>query len=324
MLNLATIIVITFSYLTLSASASPQTQSSGHPAGEPILNLEITKVPVGFGPQGIAFTLGAVWVAYGSDKEFGVARIDPTTNKVVARVLAGRWPVGAAAGEGSVWVVNRDDNSITRIDPESNRALAPIRVGKKPLGVEVGEGSIWVTNTGDGTVSRIDFQTNAVTATIHVGKQPSGVSISNGAVSVSNFGGRLTRGGSLVCVDPKTNAVTQTFKVSFANVALAQGDDVWVSSQYDHTILRIDAKSGRIVTTIPVRGQPSGLVVSKDNLWATDYEHATLWKIDLQKNSIAGKAEVGNGPVIFGRGAVPDGAVWVSNSESGSVMKIKP
>jgi len=233
-------------------------------------------------------------------------------------------PVGAAAGEGSVWVVNRDDNSITRIDPESNRVLATIRVGKKPLGVEAGEGLIWVTNTGDGTVSRIDPLTNAVTATIQLGKQPSGVSVSNGAVWVSNFGGRLTRGGSLVCVNPKTNAVTQTFKVSFANVVLAQGDNVWVSSQYDHTILCIDAESGRIVTTIPIRGQSSGLVVSKDNPWGTDYEHATLWKIHLQTNSITGKVEVGNGPIIFGRGVDPDGAIWVSNSESGSVMTIEP
>jgi YVTN family beta-propeller protein len=304
--------------------ASPQTQSEARPASQPIPSPEITKITVGFGPQGIAFAPGTVWVAYGNDRDFGVARIDEDTNKVIARVRTGRWPVGAAAGEGSVWIVNHDDNSVSRIDPESNRVLATIRVGKKPLGVEAGEGSIWVTNSGDGTVSRIDPKTNSVSAIIHVGKSPSGVSASNGVVWVSNFGGRLTRGGSLARIDPKTNTVTNTLKVSFANTVIAQGDDVWGTSQYEGAVVRIDGKSGTIVTTITVGGQQGGLAVSKGILWVADNSRATLWKVDIQTNTVIGKVEVGNSPIIFGRGVDPDGAIWVSNVDDGTVMKVKP
>ena len=121
---------------------------------------ETTRIAVGFGPQGIAFTPGAVWVAYGNNREYGVARIDFETNRVLARVETGRWPVGAAAGEGSIWIANRNDNSVTRVSPESNRAIATIAVGKKPLGIEAGEGSVWTANTGSKSVSRIDPKTN--------------------------------------------------------------------------------------------------------------------------------------------------------------------
>jgi YVTN family beta-propeller protein len=304
--------------------AKAQTQSAWPSAGESFLTPEITEIKVGFGPQGIAFTPGAVWVAYGNDKEFGVVRIDANTNKVVARIKTGRWPVGAAAGDGSVWIGNRDDNTVSRIDPESNRVVATIRVGKKPLGLEAGEGSIWVANTGDGTVSRIDPQTNTVIATIHVGKQPSGISVSNGAVWISNFGGRSTRGGSLVGLDAKTNSVTHTVKVSVANTVFAQGDDVWVASQYGGSILRIDGKSGGIVTTISVMGQPAGLTASKGILWVADNHRNLLWKIDIQTSAAVGKVQLGFGPILFGRGVDSDGAIWVSNVDGGTVMKVKP
>ena len=106
MLNRVLMIVF-FLTLFLSVSANPQTQSPTQAAGESKTSPEITKIAVGFGPQGIAFTVGNIWVAYGNDQEFDVARIDEDTNKVVARIPTGRWPVGAAAGEGSNAVLRR-------------------------------------------------------------------------------------------------------------------------------------------------------------------------------------------------------------------------
>jgi YVTN family beta-propeller protein len=299
------------------------TQLHAQPGGA-VLDAEITKIGVGFGPQGIAFTPGAAWVACGNS---GVARIDEDTNKVEARIPTGRGPAGVAAGEGGIWVVNRDDNTVTRIDPESNRVVATIPVGKKPLGVEAGKGSIWVTNTADGTVSRIDPQTNAVIATIKVGKQTSGVSASTNAVWVAALRGSAMRARAFVTrIDPETNTVAQTVDGPFLNVVLAQGDDVWVSGLYG-TVLRVDGKSGSIVAKIIVGNQAeglSGLAVSHGILWATDYDHAALWRIDLQTNAVVGKVEVGSGPNILGRGVDPGGALWISNAQDGTVMKVEP
>lgn len=323
MLGRVPLIVFVLSYLILGVSANPQTQSPAGTAEAPILNPEITKIAVGFGPQGIAFTPGAIWVAYGNDKEFGVARIDASTNKVVARVPTGRWPVGATAGDGSVWIVNRDDNTVTRIDPESNRVLATIRVGRKPVGVEAGEGSIWVTNSGGGTVSRIDPKTNVVTATIHVGSEPFGVCMDNGELWVVSAGSLLSHSGSLERIDPKSNAVTMKVKVPWSNVLFVQGEDVWVGT-LQGAILRIERKSGSILKQLAPGGGLAGLAASKGVLWAADNDHASLWRIDIETNAVVGKIEVGNGPIIFGRGVDPDGAIWVSDVKDGNVRKVKP
>lgn len=309
--------------LFLSVSANPQTQSATQGAGETKPSPEITKIEVGFGPQGIAFTVGDIWVAYGNDKEFGVARIDEDSNKVVARIPTGRWPVGAAAGEGSVWIANRDDNTLTRVDPDSNRVVATIPVGTKPVGVDVAEGSIWVTNSGAGTVSRIDPHSNTVVATIHVGTAPFGVSANNGMLWVVSAGGSLSHSGSLVCIDPKSNAVTKKIKVPWSNVVLAHGADVWVGT-LQGDVIRIDGQSGAVLSRIKTLGAVGGFALLKNFLWATNNASGALNEIDVQTSNFVGGVTVGKSPIIFGRGVDSDGAIWVSNVADGTVMKVKP
>lgn len=317
------LLAIVFSLVFLSVSANPQTQSPAQVAGEPNPSPAITKIEVGFGPQGIAFTVGDIWVAYGNKKEFGVARIDEDTNKVVTRIPTGRWPVGAAAGEGSVWIANRDDNTLSRVDSDSNRVVATIRVGRKPVGVEVAEGSIWVTNSSAGTVSRIDPHSNTVIATVHVGTEPFGVSANNAMVWVVNAGGRRSRSGSLVCIDAKSNAVTKDIQVPWSNVVLAHGPDVWVGT-LPGEVIRIDAQSGAVLSRLKTLGAVGGLAASKNFLWVAYSGYETLSKIDVKTNGFVDLVRVGKYPIIFGKGVDSDGAIWVSNVADGTVMKVKP
>jgi YVTN family beta-propeller protein len=313
---------VLFLVLPLPAPSHGQTQSSVPEAAEPILHPEITKIAVGFGPQGIAFTTGAAWVAYGNAKEFGVARIDTATNQVVARIATGRWPVGAAAGEGSVWIVNRDENTVSRIDPESNRVVATIHVGKKPIGIEVAEGSVWVTNSGAGTVTRIDPHSNTVIASVHVGAAPFGVTCSHGAVWVVNSGRALSYSGSLEIIDPKSNVVARKIKIPWSNVVLAHGDDVWVGTLEGH-VIRVDARSGAILKRLAL-GPIGGLAASNDAVWAVTNTNGWMWKINAQNDSVTGRVYVGNRPIIFGPGADSDGAIWVSSVDDGTVLRVNP
>ncbi len=159
----------------------------------------VATIPIGRGPQALAFADGSVWVAYGDHE---VARIDPRTNQVVATVQVGRDPVGLAAGNEGLWVVNREDGTAGRIDPRTNRASGVVEVGGKPLTVAVGFGSVWVTEPVSGDLVRIDPATARVAARIAVGKEPSGVAVGVGAVWVTDY--RLNK---LLRVDPGTNRI---------------------------------------------------------------------------------------------------------------------
>src|SRR5262249_13443872 len=154
--------------------SSPKTAATVQPA---TAQPEITSITLWHNPQGIAFTPGAVWVAYGDERkkqDSGVFPVDPNTNQIVTAIPTGKESGGAATGEGAVWISNAGESSVSRIDPDTNRAVATIRVGKNAFGLDFGEGSVWVTNLGSNSVSRIDPKTNAVIATIPVGKRQPG------------------------------------------------------------------------------------------------------------------------------------------------------
>ena len=323
---------------------------------------KITEIEVGFGPQGIAFTPDAIWVAWGDDKEFGVSRIDARTNKVLTSIPTGKWPIGVAVGEGAVWVVNRHDHSLTRIDPETNQVVATIPVGGAPCCVAVGDGSIWVTSSGykNGSVLRIDPHSNTLIATIRA-DAPSGIAVGSNAVWVASFAGAVLR------IDPRTNSVVKKIKTQqpclrphvfgllpihpnppmgpcllgsnpdHPNQLIVQGEQVWITSQ-DEAVLQIDARSNKIVsrTKIPAArdyftlatktdGKPTGVALAGGFLWVADWSNESLWKLDVKSASVVGEpVHVGFNPLILGPGSDPSGAIWVSNSSDGTVMKIEP
>jgi YVTN family beta-propeller protein len=313
-------------------------EKSGSPVGTPLprnddsarktINPEMTKIVLGHYTQGIAFTSGAIWVAYNGEKknaDSGVFRVDPITNQMVTALRTGRVAGSAAAGEGAVWIGNLEDGSVTRIDPETNRVVTNIAVGKYPYGLDVREGSVWVSNAGSNTVSRIDSKTNAVIRTIAVGKQPAGIAGGSDSIWVAN-----SKSKSVSRIDPNTNAVVATIEVhGEPSTVTAHGSDVWVSSQSrsGFSVLRIDAKTNSVVaeTTFGAKGKVGGTVFLDGVLWAADRANGTLSQIDLKTNTIVGAPLlVGWDATILGVGTDGNGAIWLSNSTTGMVRKVKP
>ena len=103
-----------------------------------------------------------------------VVRIDPARHRQ-ARIATGPRPFGHASGAGSVWVTNLYSSTVARIDPSTNRVVARIPVGARPYGLALGGGGVWVSNSGEGTVSRIDPRTNRVVAKLDAGTEPNGL-----------------------------------------------------------------------------------------------------------------------------------------------------
>jgi YVTN family beta-propeller protein len=137
--------------------------------------------------KGIAVGEGAVWVS-SSDilaDDYGVSRLDPATNRVIANVPLRLGAEGVSAGEGAVWVANSLGGSVSQIKPATNTVVRTIPVGEDPVGVAAAGGAVWVTNYKDGTVSRIDPRLGRVVATIRVGPNPDHVATGEGGVWVT-------------------------------------------------------------------------------------------------------------------------------------------
>jgi hypothetical protein len=76
----------------------------------------------------------------------------------------------------------------------------------------------------------------------------------------------------LITVDDATNTVARRFSLNFAPVrAAVEPDGIWVvENGNDPAVHRIDAMSGRTTDTVPVRANPSDLVLAEGAVWVTN------------------------------------------------------
>ena len=219
----------------------------------------VAMIPVGPGATQVTVGAGGVWVAVWDAGK--VVRVDPATNRIVARIPVGRpqeSPIAIAAAAHAVWVIDFGDAAVLRIDPATNRVAARIPVHGGAGGIGVGAGAVWVTSGegGDqrhGWVQRIDPARGRVAATIGI---PGGLlwdlAIDGASVWVGSELGGLWR------IDARTSRVTTIRKPGTSDPATAAGGtghlaagagSVWAGR--DGQLERRDARSGRVVATIP-------------------------------------------------------------------------
>jgi hypothetical protein len=294
----------------------------------------VATIAVGAAPTQVTVAAGAVWVGgWGTGM---LVRVDPATNRVAARIRVGRpqeSPVAIAATARAVWVVDFGDAQVLRVDPATNRLVARIPVRGGAGGIGAGAGTVWVTSGegGDqqhGWVQRIDPTRNRVVATIGV---PSGmlwdIAVDGPSVWVGSELGGLWR------IDAHTSRVTTIRQPGGApegggggigHLAAGAGA-VWVAS--DGQLQRRDARSGRVIATIPwadgslaARG-----AVGAGAVWFSSGQG--LARFDVTANRLV--ATVPAAP-IAGTTTLSDitgvaggaGAVWVLTGES--LLRIDP
>src|SRR4051794_10705854 len=86
---------------------------------------------------------------------------------IVAKLSIPGSPDWVGIGQDAVWISNKAKNSIARIDPTTNQLVATVQVGRAPCsGLGIGFGSIWVPSCGDHRLDRVDAATNQVVAHI--------------------------------------------------------------------------------------------------------------------------------------------------------------
>ena len=93
-------------------------------------------VPVGSGPEWVAYDSGKGEVFVPNNGDGTVSVISDSTDTVVATVTVGQYPVGIAydASMGEIFVTNSGANSVSIISDSTNQVVATIPVGSGPEG----------------------------------------------------------------------------------------------------------------------------------------------------------------------------------------------
>jgi tRNA A-37 threonylcarbamoyl transferase component Bud32/streptogramin lyase len=213
----------------------------------------------------IAADAGGAWVVGSRGGEGMLTRVRPGNPYHLEHPLPSvPAPIAVARGLGSVWVLTRyaslfdgsSDEAVLRISPRTGevvgRGVIPVPPGPgggTVYGIAVGERAVWVTNAEHGVLYRIDPASLAITGTVELGSILLPPSLGHGFVWTVVQTPERSR---LLRIDPRTLSVTR-IRAACACLDVARaGGSMWWNGMRSGTIVEIDPRSGRAVSTIRV------------------------------------------------------------------------
>ena len=175
-------------------------------------------------------------------------------------------------------------NSVAAIDIHSDRVTDQVAVGARPGPIAYGSGSLWVANLDDQSVSRVDPKTLSTLRAIPVGGPPTGIAFAAGRAWV-------------VFSDP-----TKTFVTARS-----------LDPQFDEF-----GRPVRIGNVAP--GTAAAAAANRDTLWVAPLS-GELTQLDPGTGRIIRRVNPNSGPTGI---AIGSGAVWMTDSEAGNVIRVDP
>src|SRR3954447_11512667 len=128
--------------------------------------------------------------------------------------------------------------------------------------------------------------------------------------------------GSIVRLDPATLKVVDRIAVGNGPTAVVFGAGAaWVANQTDGTVSRVDSVRDVVTKTIPVGATPHALAFGAGSLWVADEQLGSVTRIDARTTLPVALIDVGPAP---GSIAFGHGSLWVGDMQGGGVSRIDP
>jgi YVTN family beta-propeller protein len=257
-------------------------------------------------------------------------------------IPVGSNPTGVAANtkRNEVYVVNTGSNSVSVIDAEKNTVAATIPVHLRPYFISVNTDGTraYIANSGSNNVSVIDLNSRREIAVVGVGEAPgvAAVTPNGNAVVVSN---RV--GNSVSILDAGTDKVRSVWSgcAGATDIAiLPDSTKAFVACSGGHQVMVIalatpPSASSRarlstqqvipkdeLLAILDVGKTPIRLILKPDGgeIFAVNYDGASLSEIDTSTNEVGGAYMVGTHPVA-GLATADNSMLYVSDFDADSL-----
>ena len=257
-------------------------------------------------------------------------------------VRVGSNPTGVATNSkrNEVYVVNTGSNSVSVIDAEKNAVVATIPVHQRPYFVSVSADGTraYVANSGSNNVSVIDLESRREITVVGVGEGPgiAAVTPDGNAVVVSN---RV--GNSVSVIDAKTEKVRSVWSgcPGATDIAiLPDSSKAFVACSGGHQVIAIALATAPpasprarpstqqvilkddLLAILDVGKTPLRLILKPDGgeIFAVNYDGASLSEIDTSTNEVGGAYMVGTHPVA-GVATADNSLLYVSDFDADSL-----
>jgi DNA-binding SARP family transcriptional activator/ABC-type branched-subunit amino acid transport system substrate-binding protein len=261
--------------------------------------------------------------------------VDPVTGHLRAAVPIGGAPARVNTIGGQVWVSNDDARTVALVNARAAGIERVARIREFPSDFAVGAGAVWVIDRLGGRLVKISPDYATVLGTSRVGRAATlstiddRFDVSPWAVAAGAGGIWITDGSSMLRrAEPRKGTIVRRYdvRVPLNGVALGEGA-VWAISGSSATVLRIDARTGKVTARIAIvasRGTqspyPIALAVGLGSVWVLNATAATVTRIDPRQAGVTTTIPLGIERVPR-RIAVGAGAAWVANAD-GTLARI--
>jgi DNA-binding SARP family transcriptional activator/streptogramin lyase len=228
-------------------------------------------IGLGVSATGIGIGDGATWVIAGD--EGWLMRPENSSGRVLDRIRLRPGLTDVAADAESVWVTNAEAGTLTRVDATRSKPMRTFSGFARPTGVVVSAGSVWVAERLGRRLARLDARREILAARIPLDLPPLDLAVAAGAVWATNHGA-----GAVTRVDIRTREARVISVGRFPRTVTATQENVFVLNEFDHSISRLDARTGETVQTLslsdPITQQasqitPGDIAADDGALWLT-------------------------------------------------------
>jgi DNA-binding SARP family transcriptional activator/DNA-binding beta-propeller fold protein YncE len=275
---------------------------------DPRTNKIVQVTKVGREPSEIAVGRDAVWVVNFRDRTISSIRPSGAVETIGGVPLADYLAIDG----GDVWVSSAEQGSVARIDARTGEVVETVGVPKHAEGLAVGGGYLWITSPastrrqGGDTIARLDLRSGDVVSRIPVGTTPIFATFGYGSVWVSNYDD-----DNISVVSPGSSKA-ETISGCDGPLGIATGfGAVWVVCYWRSELVRIDARTRRVVARIPIGNGPLDVSAGAGAVWVTNRDSGTVLRVSPRTNRVTAT-------IRFPHGLAPQaisahrGGVWVT------------
>lgn len=185
------------------------------------------------------------------------------------------------------------------------------------------KGSLWLASCKDQSVYRIDKTSGKILAIIKTG-----IADRSGELSLAAGSEAIwvlsDKDGILTRIDSKTNAIKATINVLPNSFCTVYGyNAVWITNTNTNSVQRIDPKTNKVVATIPTGQKPRFLAAGEKGVWTLNQQDGTVTHIDPVTNKVKATIET-KVPYTGGDIAAGGGLVWVRSTKERLLQTINP
>ena len=269
-----------------------------------------------------------VWVGAAGLALVGVA--------LVAAVLLGgilgesevsTYPVGdsprALLSNGdSIWVANFFDNTVARLtaagcdgspDP-CGQAEDTYLVSDLPVALAHDGSSLWIASALGQMLTEMDPSSGEERGRYPLPNVPSTLLYANGHLwSANELAGTVTK------IDTSGNVIGDYAVGSAPRGLLWDGESIWIASEQDQSLARMDGETGEIIDVYAVDGTPVALAFDGEFLWVALSDRGEVLKVDRSDGTTLERLAAGSSPVAL---LLEGDTLWVADSSGDAAIGI--